>query len=33
MVVSSCFENLEGKVGLKSAWEFVPKVGKIGMKE
>ena len=33
MVVNSCFENLEGGVGLKSVWEFVPEVGKIGMKE
>ena len=29
----SCFECLEGRVGLKSVWEFVPKVGKRGMNE
>ena len=23
------FEDLEGRVGLKSVWEFVPKVGKM----
>ena len=28
MVVNSCFEDLEGKVGLKRVWEFVPNVGK-----
>ena len=28
MVVNSCFEHLEGAVGLKRAWEFVPEVGK-----
>ena len=28
MVVNCCFEDLEGKVGLKRVWEFVPKVGK-----
>ena len=28
MVVNSCFQDLEGRVGLKRAWEFVPKVGK-----
>ena len=34
MVVNSCFEDLEGRVGLKSVWEFVPKVGgKRGMEE
>ena len=27
MVVNSYFEDLEGRVGLKSVWEFVPKVG------
>ena len=27
MVVNSCFEDLEGRVGLKRVWEFVPKVG------
>ena len=27
MVVNSCFENLEGRVGLKRVWEFIPKVG------
>ena len=33
VVVNSCFEDLEGRVGLKRAWEFVPNVGKRGMKE
>ena len=28
MVVNGCFENLEGRVGLKRVWEFAPKVGK-----
>ena len=28
MVVNSCFEDLEGRVGLQCVWEFVPKVGK-----
>ena len=28
MVVNSCFEYLEGRVGLKRVWEFVPMVGK-----
>ena len=28
MVVNSCFEYLEGRVGLKRVWEFVLKVGK-----
>ena len=28
MVVNSCFEDLEGRVGLKSVWEFVPKAGR-----
>ena len=28
MVMNSCFEDLEGKVGLKRVWEIVPKVGK-----
>ena len=28
MVVNSCFEDMEGRVGLKSVWEFVPKVEK-----
>ena len=27
MVVNSCFEDLEGRVGLKRVWEFVLKVG------
>jgi len=27
MVVNSCFEDLEGGVGLKSVWEFVPEAG------
>ena len=28
MVVNSCFEDLEGGVGLKRVWEFAPEVGK-----
>ena len=28
VVVNSCFEDLEGRVGLKRVWEFVPKAGK-----
>jgi len=28
MIVNICFEDLEGKVGLKIVWEFVPKAGK-----
>jgi len=28
VVLNSCFENLEGRVGLMRVWEFVPKVGK-----
>ena len=28
MGVNSCFEDLEGRVGLKRVWEFGPKVGK-----
>ena len=28
MVVNSCFEDLEGRVGFKSVREFVPKAGK-----
>ena len=28
MVVNSCFEDLEGRVGLKRVWEFVPKAGR-----
>ena len=28
MVVNSCFEDLEGRVGLKRVWESVPKAGK-----
>ena len=28
MVVNSCFEDLEGRVGLKRVWVFVPKAGK-----
>ena len=28
MVVNSCFEDLEGGVGLKRVWEFVAEVGK-----
>ena len=33
MVVNSRFEVLEGRVGLKRVWEFVPKAEKRGMKE
>ena len=33
MVVNNYFKDLEGRIGLKSVWEFVPKVGKRGMKE
>ena len=28
MMVNSCFEDLEGRVGLNRVREFVPKVGK-----
>ena len=28
MLIISCFEDMEGRVGLKSVWEFVQKVGK-----
>ena len=28
MVVNICFEDLEGRVGLKRGWEFVPEAGK-----
>ena len=28
MVLNSSFEDLDGRVGLKSVWEFVPKAGK-----
>ena len=28
VVVNSCFEDLEGRVGLKRVLEFVPKAGK-----
>ena len=28
MVVNSFYEDLEGRVGLKRVWEFVPKAGK-----
>ena len=28
MVVNSCFEDLEGRMGLKRVWEFIPKAGK-----
>ena len=24
----SCFEDLEGRTGIKRVWEFIPKVGK-----
>ena len=27
MVVKSCFVDMEGRMGLKREWEFVPKVG------
>ena len=26
--MNSCFEDLEGRMGLKRVWEFVPKAGK-----
>ena len=28
MVVNSCFEGLEGRMGLKRVWELIPKAGK-----
>ena len=28
MVVNNCFEDLKGRIGLKSVWEFIPKAGK-----
>ena len=28
MVVNSCFEGLEVRLGLKRVWEFIPKAGK-----
>ena len=28
MVLNSYFEDLDGRVGLKSGWEFAPKAGK-----
>ena len=28
VVVNIYFEDLEGRMGLKSVWEFVPKAGK-----
>ena len=28
MELNNCFEDLEGRVGLKSVWKFVPKAGK-----
>ena len=28
MAVNRYFEDLDGRVGLKREWEFVPKVGK-----
>ena len=28
MVVNSYFEDLEGRVGLKRVWEFIPEAGK-----
>ena len=30
MVVNRCFEDLEGRVGLKRVWEFIPNVGEKG---
>ena len=27
MVVNSCFEDVEGRVGLKRMWKLVPQVG------
>ena len=27
MVVNSCFEDLEGRMGLMRVWEFIPKAG------
>jgi len=27
MLVISCFEDMQGRVGLKRVWEFGPKVG------
>ncbi len=28
MVVNSCVEDLEGRMGLKRVWEFISKAGK-----
>ena len=28
MVVNSCFEDLEGRVGMRRVCEFIPKAGK-----
>ena len=28
MVVNSCYENLEGRIGLNRVREFIPKAGK-----
>ena len=28
MVVNGCFEDLEGRMGLKRVWEFIPKARK-----
>ena len=28
MVVNSCFEGLEGRMGLNRVWEFIPKAEK-----
>ena len=28
MQVNSCFEDLEGRVGFKRVWEFIPEAGK-----
>ncbi len=27
-MVNSCFEGLEGRMGLKTVWEFLSKAGK-----
>jgi len=28
VVGNGCFEGLEGRMGLKRVWEFIPKAGK-----
>jgi len=33
VVVNCCFEDLERRMGLNRVREFIPKVGKRGMKE